>query len=123
MLLPPFHLNTIGVFSPVPFTGFFFAGYRFPAGEFFPRFFCIAPQADLVQVSLVVHEYQSQNKGIRTAKGRGECMQLKNPGMDSSQGIDRASSMNERKNRKKDPANPAGDTCLIHIIDNFIGSP
>ena len=75
----------MGIFRTVALAGFFFAGYRFPAGEFFPRFFCIAPQADLVQVSLVVHEYQSQNKGIRTAKGRGECMQLKNPGMDSSQ--------------------------------------
>jgi hypothetical protein len=43
MLLPPFHLDAVRVFSTVPIAGFFFAGYRWLAGEFFPRFFCIAP--------------------------------------------------------------------------------
>jgi hypothetical protein len=65
MLPDPLHHHAIGVLSPISLTCFLFAAKWGEAYQLISCIFRVTPQADLVQVSLIVHEYQSQNEGIK----------------------------------------------------------
>jgi hypothetical protein len=87
MPVPLFHMDTGGVVCPVPFASFFFAGYRRSCDELCSRFFCIAPQADRIFFSFVVHDYQSLDMNMKTGMAAGESVsENKEPGIISTVG-------------------------------------
>jgi hypothetical protein len=62
----------VRIFRAVSPAGFFPAGERGERCQAVPGIFCKTPQHYLIRVSVVVHEYQSQHRGIKAERAAGE---------------------------------------------------
>jgi hypothetical protein len=70
--LYPRHHHAVRVFRTVSLAGLFFAGEGGETCQVLPGVFCKTPQCNFIRVSLVVHEYQSHDKGIKAGRAAGE---------------------------------------------------
>jgi len=61
----------------VSLASLFLAGKRGKEYQLIPGIFRKAPQHYVIQVSVIVHEFQSQNKGIKELRAAGESDPLK----------------------------------------------
>lgn len=88
--------DTVRVISPLSVTSIFPLGKREETYQIFHGIRCEKPQADLVQIFLDVHEYQSRNVGIKAEKAAGESdhpiftLYIKHPGSQTAENCLRA---------------------------------